>query len=115
MKKFLSMLGALALSAALFVGCGPDATALDAAAKEVTALTTGLQTVMSDMDEATLAEFQQLNEDLVTISQEILNNPDEYNTQEKIDEVTKKYEDTSAAFKAIADKINYDYSAVLSE
>lgn len=106
MKRFLSMVGVCLLSFALFVGCGIDTKANEDASAKLTSAITAVSQNVSSLDADSITEFQALAQEVQEYATGVVTDAKNIDSQEKVDEITAKYEEYYNKVKAIADANN---------
>ncbi len=110
MKKFLSMVGVCLLSFALFVGCGIDTKANEEMGAKLTSALTTVSQSAANLDATSAQEFATLAQEIQDYATGIVKDPTQLDSQEKVDEVTAKYEEYYNKLKTIADSNNITLS-----
>ena len=110
MKKFLSMVGVCLLSFALFVGCGIDTKANEEMGAKLTSALTTVSHSAANLDATSAQEFATLAQEIQDYATGIVKDPTQLDSQEKVDEVTAKYEEYYNKLKTIADSNNITLS-----
>ena len=106
MKKLLSILGISILSFSLFVGCGVDTKANEAAGEKLTNTLTSINQNTDSLDAESKEEVSAIAKEI----QELAASKPDTSSQEGVDALTKKYEEYTAKLKAIADENGIEIS-----
>ena len=106
LKKLLSILGISILSFSLFVGCGVDTKANEAAGEKLTNTLTSINQNTDSLDDESKEEVGAIAKEI----QELAASKPDTSSQEGVDALTKKYEEYTAKLKAIADENEIEIS-----
>ena len=113
MKKFLFTIGIGILSLVAFVGCGINTKALENASSQITSIVAQIQEKQSTLDDEANVKCTEIANEIKSYSESI--DFSTIDSQEKIDEITAKYEEQYKKLKDFADENGIEISEGASE